>query len=55
MASNGTYRVMDMTPASHTLYSICLFLSLVSLRLWAERRHGLSRRIQRGIRGDLPA
>jgi hypothetical protein len=38
-----------MTPASHTLYSICLYLSLISLHHWVNRRHRLSRRIQKEV------
>ena len=28
-----------MTPLSHTLYSLTLFLALVALNLWCRRRH----------------
>jgi hypothetical protein len=28
-----------MTPASHTAYSLTLFLALVALNLWTARRH----------------
>jgi len=38
-----------MTPASHTLYAMTLFLALTSLKLWAERRQ----RLARVPRGDL--
>jgi hypothetical protein len=29
-----------MTAASQTAYSLTLFLALVALNLWTERRHG---------------
>jgi hypothetical protein len=32
-----------MTPLSHTLYSITLFLALVTLNLWTGRRHRVKR------------
>ena len=28
-----------MTAASHTLYTLTLFLALATLKLWSERRH----------------
>jgi hypothetical protein len=28
-----------MTPASHTLYTLTLFLALTALKLWSDRRH----------------
>jgi hypothetical protein len=28
-----------MTPLSHTLYTLTLFLALVALNLWCQRRH----------------
>ena len=33
-----------MTAASHTLYSLSLFLALVALNQWTARRHRFARR-----------
>jgi hypothetical protein len=32
-----------MTPIYNTLYSVTLFLALVSLNLWSERRYRVAR------------
>jgi len=30
-----------MAPVTQTLYSVNLFLALVALKLWCDRRHGV--------------
>jgi hypothetical protein len=37
-----------MTPASHTLYSLTLFLALAALKLWSERRHRIPSLVRAG-------
>ncbi len=44
-----------MTPESHTIYSVSLFLSLASLLLWSKRRHRASRPVRRGLASALAA
>lgn len=44
-----------MTPESHTIYSVCLFLSLASLLLWSKRRHRVSRLVRKGLAAAMAA
>lgn len=37
-----------MTPLSHTLYTMTLFLALASLKMWGDRRH----RVAHACRGE---
>ena len=37
-----------MSPVANTLYSVSLFLSLVSLKLWLDRRHRISMAFRMG-------
>jgi hypothetical protein len=37
-----------MTAASHTLYSLTLFLALAALKLWSERRHRIPSLVRAG-------
>jgi len=38
-----------MTPLSHTIYAVGLFLALVALRLWSQRRQRISRMVTRAV------
>ena len=38
-----------MAPVAHTLYSVNLFLALVALKLWCERRHRVSLSYRAGL------
>ena len=46
-----------MTPTSHTLYSLTLFLALTALKLWSDRRHRIPREYRaaavRALSGDM--
>lgn len=48
-----------MTPASHTLYTLTLFLALATLNLWSNRRHRipilLPARAPRTLPGNAPS
>jgi len=37
-----------MTPISHTLYTLTLFLALSALKLWSDRRHRVPRACGQG-------
>lgn len=45
-----------MSAASHTLYTLTLFLALAALKLWSERRHRIPRVVRaaaaRTLSGD---
>lgn len=38
-----------MPASSHTIYTITLFLALVSLWLWSKRRRRISRMVKRAV------
>jgi uncharacterized membrane protein len=38
-----------MTPLSHTVYGLGLFLALVALLLWSQRRRRVSRMVKRAL------
>jgi uncharacterized protein (TIGR03382 family) len=38
-----------MTPISHTVYGVGLFLALVALWLWTQRRRRVSRMVKRAL------
>jgi hypothetical protein len=38
-----------MSPVANTLYSVSLFLALVSLKLWLDRRHRISMAFRAGV------
>jgi hypothetical protein len=38
-----------MTPLQHTLYTICLFLSLWSLSMWCHRRQRCAFSVRKGV------
>jgi hypothetical protein len=38
-----------MSPLSNTIYAVGLFLALVGLRLWAQRRRRISRMVRRAV------
>jgi uncharacterized membrane protein len=38
-----------MTPLSHTVYSVGLFLALVALWLWSKRRRRVSEMVKRAV------
>ena len=40
-----------MTPDCHTMYSLALFFSLVSLLIWSKRRQQAALRIRSGHHG----
>ena len=42
-----------MTPISHTLYTLTLFLALAVLKLWSERRHRIPRAVRAGAHRAL--
>jgi hypothetical protein len=42
-----------MTPLSHTLYTVTLFLALLSLWLWVKRRRRMSRLVKRAVASML--
>jgi hypothetical protein len=44
-----------MTAASHTLYSLTLFLALVSLNLWTGRRHRIPLLVLASVASTTPA
>ena len=37
-----------MTAAGHTWYAVTLFLALMALNLWTERRHRIPRALRAG-------
>jgi hypothetical protein len=40
-----------MTPLSHTLYAVALFLALICLYLWVKRRRRMSDMVKRAVSG----
>lgn len=38
-----------MTPLTHTIYSLSLFLALTALWLWSKRRRRVSRMVKRAV------
>jgi len=38
-----------MSPLSHTIYGVGLFLALVALWLWSQRRRRVSRMVKRAL------
>jgi hypothetical protein len=43
-----------MTPISHTLYTLTLFLALSALKLWSDRHHRDPALLKPGDRPDVP-
>jgi len=44
-----------MSPVANTLYSLSLFLALVALKLWCDRRHRVSMAFRIGVEKALAA
>jgi hypothetical protein len=42
-----------MTAASHTSYTLALFLALIVLKLWSERRHRVSEAFRASVARTL--